>query len=77
MQANKWAKPKAVRGGVIIKNGKIADFFPNRLDPPPLLDISDFFFEFLTYLKNALGSNSDIFEFENLLVAADSFGQTS
>ena len=42
-----------IRGGIIIKNGKIADFFPNRLDPPPLpSDISDFF-EFQTYLKNA------------------------
>ena len=55
------------------KNGKIADFFPNRLDPHPLSDISDFF-EFQTYLKNAdppLGLISDIFECENILKAED------
>ena len=30
------------RGGVIIKNGKIWDNVPNRLDPPPLSDIASF-----------------------------------
>ena len=43
---------KCIRGGVIIKNRKIWDNVPNRLDPPPLSDIWDFF-EFETYLKNA------------------------
>ena len=43
------------------------EFFKNRLDPPPLSDILDFF-EFQAYLKNAdlppppFESISDIFE---------------
>ena len=53
--------------------------FPIRPDPPSNLDNSDFF-EVQNYLKlltPLLGSNSDIFEFENILMAEDPPGMTS
>ena len=69
----KASRKKALGEASQLKNGKIADFFPNRLDPPPPSDISGFF-EFQTYLKNADPPSqiiSDISEFENILMTED------
>ena len=61
-------KQAQLRGAIIKKNGKIWGNFPIRLDPPPS-DNSE-----LLYADPPLGTNSDIFEIENNLIAADSLG---
>ena len=55
-----------LRGGVTKKNGKIWDKFPIRL--------SDIFEK---YQPSPLGTNSDMFEIENILMPADPLGYPS